>query len=103
MEHHWRWTILAAVFLFAGCTHLEKPFKDPYSQLTETQPQLVAGCDMLAMIAETADAERLFPYFARKEMIKRVKARAAQLGATHMVWLHQTNESAAAQAYRCKP
>jgi hypothetical protein len=102
MKHHWRWMILTAGLLFTGCTHLEKPFKAPYAQLTETQPQLVAGCDMLSMVAETANAERLFPYFARKEMIKRVKARAVELGATHIVWLHQTNESAAAEAYRCK-
>ncbi|MBI5895236.1 MAG: hypothetical protein HZB24_04230 [Desulfobacterales bacterium] len=70
--------------------------------MAETQPQRVAGCDRLAMVAENADADKLFPYFARKEMVKRVKARAVELGATHIVWLHQTNGSAAAEVYRCR-
>jgi hypothetical protein len=95
------WTILAAGLLLTGCSHIEEPFKDPFPQLTETQSQLVAGCDMLAVITETANADSLSVYLARREMVKRVKARAVQLGATHIVWLHNTNDSAAAQAYRC--
>ncbi|MFZ1983522.1 MAG: hypothetical protein WAU91_03860 [Desulfatitalea sp.] len=92
------WTIFLAGALLTGCTH----FKDPFPQLIETQAQLVAGCDLLAVIAETADADRISAYLARREMVKRVKARAVQLGATHIVWLHSTNESATAQAYRCE-
>jgi hypothetical protein len=88
--------------LIVGCAHISDPLKDPYSQLHEVQAQQVVACDMLAVVAETADADKLFPYFARREMVRRVKARASQLGATHIVWLHQTNDSAAAQAYRCK-
>jgi hypothetical protein len=96
------WTILVAGLLLTGCSHIDAPFKDPFPQLIETQPQLVAGCDMLAMISETANADQLSAYLARRGMVKRVKARAVELGATHIVWLHNTNESAAAQAYRCE-
>jgi hypothetical protein len=94
---------LITSLLIGGCSYFKDPFKDPYPQLSEVQAQQVADCDMLGMVAETADADTLFPYFARREMVQRVKARASQLGATHIVWLHQTNESAAAQTYRCKP
>ena len=97
-----RMTLIVGL-LVSGCSYFTDPFKDPYSQLSEVQAQQVLACDMLGMVAETADADKLFPYLARREMVRRVKARASQLGATHIVWMHQTNESAAAQSYRCKP
>jgi len=93
--------ILIVGLLVSGCSYFSDPLKDPYSQLNEVQAQQVVACDMLGLVAETADADKLFPSLARRAMVRRVKARASQLGATHMVWMHQTNESAAAKAYRC--
>ena len=103
MKYGFFWMTLIVGLLINGCSYFKDPIKDPYSQLSEAQAQEVAGCDTLGLVAETADADKLSPYLARREMVRRVKARASQLGATHIVWLHQTNESAAAQTYRCKP
>jgi hypothetical protein len=72
-----------------------------YSQLIETEAQMVGDCVLVATIAETASAENPFPVDAKAAMIRRVKDRAVQLDATHLVWLHKTYSSATAQAYRC--
>ena len=72
-----------------------------FPQLVETEAQLVGDCVMIATIAETADAGNPFPIDAKVAMIKRVKSRAVQLDATHLVWRHKTYSSATAQAYRC--
>ena len=96
------WMILTIGLLINGCSYF-KDSPSQSSQLSEVQAQQVVGCDMLGLVSETADADKLSVYLARREMVQRVKARASQLGATHIVWLHQTNESAAAQTYRCKP
>lgn len=85
----------------AGCAHLPNPFRDPFPNLVETQPQLVAGCDMLGTVTETADADRISDRMAKRAMLNKVRERATQLGATHLVWLHRTDASATAQAYRC--
>ncbi len=72
-----------------------------YSQLQETEAQMVDDCVLVATIAETANAGNPFPIDAKVAMIRRVKERAIQMDATHLVWLHQTYASATAQAYRC--
>lgn len=93
--------IMMAAIWMAGCAHLPNPFRDPFPNLVETQPQLVTGCDMLGTVAETADADRISDRMAKRAMINEVRERATQLGATHIVWLHRTDASATAQAYRC--
>lgn len=81
-----------------GCAHP----KDPYDgRLNEVEPQLVSGCLLVGVIDENADAADPFPHLATSKMISRVKARAIQLRATHLVWLHKTSLSAAAEAYQC--
>ena len=100
MQSYGRWLVILgiwAAFWLTGCAYFEEPFP----QLVETQPQLVSQCDMLAVIAETANADRVFSYGATREMINTLKQRAVQLGATHIVWLHQTSSAATAEAYRC--
>jgi hypothetical protein len=81
-----------------GCAHLKNPHD---GQLLEVEAQLVTGCAMVGVISETADAGNPFPFAATNKMNHRVKQRAMELGATHLVWLHKTNLSAAAEAYRC--
>jgi hypothetical protein len=53
------------------------------------------------MLAETADAADPFDIWAAQSMYKRIRDRALDLSATHIVWLHKTDHSAAAEAYRC--
>lgn len=72
-----------------------------YPQLTEVEAQQVGDCVLVATLTETANALNPFPIDAKVAMVRRIKDRAVQLDATHLVWLHQTYASAAAQAYRC--
>ena len=90
--------IMMAMWLL-GCAHGQGPTAAP--ALIEVEPQLTAGCSLLGTISEAADADNLSVLLARHAMLNKVKARAAQLGATHLVWLHQTDTNAAAQAFRC--
>ncbi len=83
-----------------ACTYL---IDGPYPEVVETESQLVTDCTMLGVIAETADAGQPISILATRGMVNRVKERAAQLGADHIVWLHKTDISAAAEAYRCSP
>lgn len=88
----------ALLFCLTGCAQ----FQNTYPELVETQPSLVSGCERLGMISETADADHPSAYMARRAMENRARERAYQLGATHIVWLHSTETSAALQAYRCR-
>ncbi|RJQ86873.1 MAG: hypothetical protein C4519_01355 [Desulfobacteraceae bacterium] len=89
---------LGLLICLAGCASQN----EGSTELIETQEPLVTGCSMLGVISETADAGWISEHAARYRMIGKVKARAAQLGTTHIVWLHKTDYSAAAKAYRCK-
>jgi hypothetical protein len=71
-------------------------------ELIETEQQLVSGCQPLGFVTETADAGNPFSAYARVDMLAKVRSRALKLGATHIVWLHKTPTSAAAEAYRCE-
>lgn len=93
--------VIAAVgltLLLNACSHW---FMEPYPDVIETEKQLVEGCKLLGVIAETADAGNPFPAAAETNMVLRVRERAGQLGATHIVWLHQTGTMATAEAYQC--
>ena len=89
--------VLSAMVSLAGCAQ----FQNTYPQLIESQAPLVENCQRLGVIAETANADHLSVYMARRSMENRVRGRAVQLGATHIVWLHRTETSATAQAFRC--
>ena len=78
-------------------------FRNVHPELIETQAALVEGCRRLGTISETANADYLSDFMARQAMENRVRERAVQLGATHLVWLHRTPTSAAAQAFACSP
>lgn len=84
---------------FWGCSY--HWFEEPYPDILEAERQQVDGCTMLGVVSETADAANPWSLAARQNMILKVRERAGQLGATHIVWLHQTSNMAAAQAYDC--
>lgn len=93
-----KFLVITAVFiLLSGCAY----FQAPRLQLVETQAQLVVDCKLLGTIAETANADRILTYFAHRAMVQKIRERAVALGATHIVWLHNTDDAATAQAYRC--
>ena len=92
--------VMLCVLLGASCT---KRYADPYPDLVETEKELVSNCKMIGVIAEMANAGNPFGFDAKQRMILRVRQRAGTLGATHIVWLHKTDTSSAAEAYQCPP
>ena len=92
---------LATIAIVLTLTACPNWFVEPYPDLIETEQQKVAGCRFLGMITETADGSNPFPAAAETNMVLRVRERAGQLGATHIVWLHKTGTMAAAEAYQC--
>lgn len=88
---------LALILL--GCTY--QWVQEPYPEILEAEKQQVDKCRMLGMVSESADAANPFSLAAEHNMILRVRERAGQLGATHIVWLHRTSTMASAEAYRC--
>jgi hypothetical protein len=92
--------IIGMVLTLSACPHW---FAEPYPDLIETEKQTVADCRLIGMVSEAADASNPFPVAAEANMVLRVRERAGQMGATHIVWLHKTGTMAAAEAYRCRP
>ncbi len=92
--------ILWVGLMLTACPHW---FVEPYPDLIETEKQLVTNCSFLGLVAETADASNPLALAAQTNMVLRVRERAGQLGATHIVWLHKTGTMAAAEAYQCLP
>jgi hypothetical protein len=52
-------------------------------------------------LLQAEDADRIVSHAAWQKAKVSIKERAIELGATHIVWLHNTKESVAAEAYRC--
>ena len=62
---------------------------------------MVQGCDHIATLTETTDPGRILNNYRLSEHQDRILNRAANLGATHVVWLYDYREGSAADAYRC--
>lgn len=91
--------ILMVGLAVGGCSyHL---YDEPYPDILEAEKQQVRNCTMLGVLSETADAANPWSLAAQQNMIFKVRERAGQLGATHIVWLHRTSTMATAQAYQC--
>ncbi len=71
-------------------------------QLVETDERTVQSCRNLGSVSRSADMQRLFLYYRERQNIQEIKRQAAQLGATHIVWLYRYKNSAAANAYACR-
>lgn len=71
-------------------------------QLVETDERMVQSCRNLGSVSRSADMQSLFLYHREKKNIQEIKRQAAQLGATHIVWLYRYKNSAAANAYSCR-
>lgn len=62
---------------------------------------MVQGCEIVATISETTDPGRPLDNYRPSEHQDRVLERAANLGATHIVWVYDYRMGSAAVAYRC--
>lgn len=82
-----------------GCSY--HWFEEPYPDILEAEKQQVAGCNMIGVVSETADAANPWSLAAKQNMIFKVRERAGQMGGTHIVWLHKTGTMATAEIYQC--
>ena len=64
---------------------------------------MVQNCEFVATISETTDPGRILDNYRPTEHQDEVLQRAANLGATHIVWAYDYRIGSSATAYRCDP
>lgn len=62
---------------------------------------MVEDCAYIATLSENTDPGRILDNYRPTEHQNEILKRAANLGATHVVWLYDYREGSAAEAYRC--
>ena len=62
---------------------------------------MVQGCEHIATLAQNTDPGRILDNYRPTEHQDEILQRAANLGATHIVWLYDYRVGSAADAYRC--
>ncbi len=62
---------------------------------------MVQNCAFVATISETTDPGRILDNYRPTEHQDAVLQRAANLGATHIVWVYNYRVGSSADAYRC--
>jgi hypothetical protein len=95
----WILSIFVVPTLFLACGHW--PAHVFQAEPAEVEIQQVAGCEQVGALSETLDTGKIITPLARREMVARLKTRARALGATHLVWVYHTDQTAAARAFRC--
>ena len=64
---------------------------------------MVQDCELVATISETTDPGRILDNYRPTEHQDVILQRAANLGATHIVWVYDYRIGSSASAYRCNP
>jgi hypothetical protein len=67
------------------------------------EESMVQDCEYVATISEITDSGRILYNYRPPENQDKVLSRAANLGATHIVWIYDYRIGSAAVAYRCPP
>ena len=62
---------------------------------------MVQGCFHIATLVENTDTGRILDNYRPVEHQDKILERAANLGATHVVWLYDYRMGSAADAYHC--
>jgi len=65
------------------------------------EESMVQGCAHIATLAENTDPGRILDNYRPPNHQDEILKRAANLGATHVVWLYDYRMGSAADAYRC--
>ena len=85
---------LISIVFFLGCTKTIPAVK-------VAEEPMVRDCAYVATLSETADPGRPLDNYRPSEHQAEVLERAANLGATHVVWVYDFRIGSAAVAYRC--
>ncbi|GAG00998.1 unnamed protein product [marine sediment metagenome] len=87
--------LISALFI-AACTQTLPAVK-------VAEEEMVQDCEYVATISETADPGRILDNYRPTEHQDEALQRAANLGATHIVWVYDYRIGSAGMAYRCQP
>jgi hypothetical protein len=85
--------IIMAIFMVA-CTKTLPAVK-------VAEESMVLDCEYVATLSETSDPGKLFNYYQPQATQDKILMRAANLRATHIVWVYDYQMGSAAVAYRC--
>ena len=64
---------------------------------------MVQNCEFVATLSETTDPGRILDNYRPTDHQDKILHRAANLGATHIVWVYNYRIGSCADAYRCAP
>ncbi|MGD8882787.1 MAG: hypothetical protein PVI82_12900 [Desulfobacterales bacterium] len=67
------------------------------------EESMVQDCEHIATLSVTADPGRVLDNYRPPEHQDEILQRAANLGATHIVWVYDYRIGSAGVAYRCEP
>lgn len=65
------------------------------------EESMVQNCEYVATLSETSDPGGLFSNYQSQTTRNKILSRAANLRATHIVWVYDNRTGSAAVAYRC--
>jgi len=85
---------MVSIIFIAGCTKTIPAVKI-------AEEPMVRDCAYVATLSETADPGRRLDNYRSPEHEAEILKRAANLGATHVVWVYDFRIGSAAVAYRC--
>ncbi|MGD9239518.1 MAG: hypothetical protein PVG69_05810 [Desulfobacterales bacterium] len=67
------------------------------------EESMVQNCERIATLSETTDPGRVLDNYRPSDHQDKILQRAANLGATHIVWIYDYRVGSAGVAYRCEP
>ena len=66
------------------------------------EESMMQDCERIATLSETTDPGRVLDHYRPTEHQDEILQRAANLGATHIVWVYDYRIGSAGVAYRCE-
>jgi predicted CoA-binding protein len=86
---------LISAFFMAACMQTLPAVK-------VAEESMVQDCERIATLSEITDTGRVLDNYRPPEHQDEILQRAANLGATHIVWIYDYRIGSAAVAYRCE-
>jgi hypothetical protein len=94
-----QWIFILLLVLLVGCA------KNRFPDLVVAEEGMIWNCEYLDTLSETSDPGKFFhsstKYSKYYDGELKVLERASNMGATHVVWLHNYSVGSSAEVYRC--
>ena len=97
---------MVVILFSSACSALnpsprDQELKETEKGIIETDERTVDNCRYLGAVSGTADPRFIPEIYAVAKCKERARLHAAEIGATHIVWLYAHPSTAAALAYNC--